>query len=172
MKKESQCQIRSHHKCLSMLQLQIISFDNVIIWLHYNLIIFIWWSHTCWKAPGKWNWKGHATAQSPLGLVTMQLAPSKKTAHSYSACSSKLTAICCGSVNLCGNTRSSKELQSSQWRYANYETGNNEKMRGWPTPAAPSSAQSKLLCRVQRATSREVGNNCWKTIYILEKCDC
>lgn len=53
------------------LQLQIISFDNIMTWLHYNLIIFIWRSHPCCKATGKWNQKVCATAQCLLGLGTM-----------------------------------------------------------------------------------------------------
>lgn len=172
MKKESQCQIRSHHKCLNMLQLQIISFDNVIVLLHYDLIILIWRSHACCKATGKWNWKGHATAQCPLETLTVGLAPSDKTAHPSSACPSKLTAICCGLANLCGNTRYSTELQSSKWRYTNYETGKDKKTRRVTQSCSTQSCPASSTAEFKGATSREVGNNCWKTTYGLEKRDC
>lgn len=51
MKKESRRQFRSPLKCVKAVQLQMISFDSITVWLRYELIICIWRGCACCNAP-------------------------------------------------------------------------------------------------------------------------
>lgn len=112
MKKQSRRQFRSHRKYLSALQLQIISFDNIIIWTTLRLDN-LHLEKSC-LLQGHWQVRSERPCNSPVPagvrhcgcLGTEGSAPSCKTAHPCSAFPSKRAAICNGLANLYGNTRS------------------------------------------------------------------